>query len=360
MSDNKRKNGYGSVYRLQGQRSKPYIAIITERCTYDESKNKYYQKRLPIGYFGSKDEAIIALFLYHNANHDAPTVEKTDNITFKKVYEDWKHTHFQSLSASMIRTWESAYKYFRPVYETPFRQLQAIDLENCISETNLHSSTRIRMKSLCNQLYKYAMKCGLVNLNQAKLLDQVRPDPPVYPHKAFSEEELRLLWAKKELPYVDLILLACYTGLRPSELIGLTKDQLNLASAELCCGIKTNAGKKRTVPILTDILPIFEKHLSEAIRYHQNHIFLKEDHQPLDYKYYWYQFQKIMKLMKMEHRPHDTRHTFITLAKESGMNEYILKRIVGHAINDLTEKVYTHRSPKLLHSEMQKLHIWKA
>lgn len=57
----------------------------------------------------------------------------------------------------------------------------------------------------------------------------------------------------------------------------------------------------------------------------------------------------------MDHKPHDTRHTFITKAKEVDMNEYILKMIVGHEIRDITEKVYTHRTLDDLKNEMKKI-----
>lgn len=51
-----------------------------------------------------------------------------------------------------------------------------------------------------------------------------------------------------------------------------------------------------------------------------------------------------MKKLEMNHKPHDTRHTFITKAKNANINEYILKLIVGHEVQDITEKVYTHRT----------------
>lgn len=37
------------------------------------------------------------------------------------------------------------------------------------------------------------------------------------------------------------------------------------------------------------------------------------------------------------------------------MNEYILKLIVGHAIEDTTEKVYTHRTIEQLREEIEKI-----
>ena len=57
----------------------------------------------------------------------------------------------------------------------------------------------------------------------------------------------------------------------------------------------------------------------------------------------------------MTHHPHETRHTFITKAKACGMDEYILKLIVGHSIADVTERVYAHRTVEQLKSEIRKI-----
>ena len=68
-------------------------------------------------------------------------------------------------------------------------------------------------------------------------------------------------------------------------------------------------------------------------------------------------FNKIMSRHGFSHRPHDTRHTFITNAKEVEMDEYSLKLIVGYAIKDVTEKVYTHRKIEGLKKEIKKYEI---
>jgi integrase len=56
-----------------------------------------------------------------------------------------------------------------------------------------------------------------------------------------------------------------------------------------------------------------------------------------------------------EHRLHDGRKQFVTMAKMAGMDEYALKRIVGHTIDDLTERVYTDRSVEWLKAEIEKI-----
>ena len=47
----------------------------------------------------------------------------------------------------------------------------------------------------------------------------------------------------------------------------------------------------------------------------------------------------------------------VSIAKEQNMNEYILKRILGHTIRDITEQIYTHRDNKTLLDAVNKLII---
>lgn len=75
----------------------------------------------------------------------------------------------------------------------------------------------------------------------------------------------------------------------------------------------------------------------------------------LTYDKYRGRFENINQKLGMTHRPHDTRHTFITKDKAADVNEYILKLIVGHAIKVVTEKVYTHRTIEQLKDEIEKL-----
>ena len=42
------------------------------------------------------------------------------------------------------------------------------------------------------------------------------------------------------------------------------------------------------------------------------------------------------------HRPHDTRHTCVSLLTEAGVDERIIQKIVGHKGQGVTEIVYTH------------------
>lgn len=45
----------------------------------------------------------------------------------------------------------------------------------------------------------------------------------------------------------------------------------------------------------------------------------------------------------------------IQMAKDAKVNEYALKRIIGHKIDDLTEKTYTKRKKEWLMEEILKI-----
>ena len=58
-----------------------------------------------------------------------------------------------------------------------------------------------------------------------------------------------------------------------------------------------------------------------------------------------------------DHRPHDPRKDFVTEAKRYKVDEYALKRIVGHSIKDITERIYTERDVSWLKEEIEKIKL---
>lgn len=77
----------------------------------------------------------------------------------------------------------------------------------------------------------------------------------------------------------------------------------------------------------------------------------------MTYDKYANRFEAIRDELKLspEHRAHDPRKQFVTMAKKAGVDEYALKRIVGHSISDITERVYTERDIDWLKTEIEKI-----
>ncbi len=56
-----------------------------------------------------------------------------------------------------------------------------------------------------------------------------------------------------------------------------------------------------------------------------------------------------MENIGLDHNPHDTRHTCISMLAEAHVDPTMIKSIVGHSgAMSITEKVYTHLDVKAL------------
>ena len=348
-------NGYGSVYKQKGKRRNPWCAVKTDKWIIEN--NKVLQKRYYLGSYPNRSEALRALSDYNLIPKQS--IQNNNTLTFTDVYEKWSSEHFQNIVPSACRTWKSAYNHSKPLHNMLIKDIRVADLEHTIQSADIGSATKGRMKSLYNLMYRYALKYDIVDKNYAELCNSVKPGERIITRIPFSVEEIKQLWdAKNSLPFVDMILIGIYTGFRPQELATLKADNIHINERYIIGGNKTTAGKNRIVPIHHSILPIVRESLDKSKEINSHTLFFDTSSQTgptMNYDKYKHRFDKIMNSLEMKHRPHDTRHTFITLAKHYKIDEYVLKRIVGHAITDVTESTYTHRNISDLINEIEKI-----
>ena len=370
----RRSNGEGSV--SYDKRRNRYRAKVTLGWELNEETGKAKQIVKSLGSnFKTKGEATAALAQYLQNPYDLDS----RNITFSQLYERWFDDFIEDHKTSKYRVM-SAYKYCSSIYHKKVRDITILDMKRCIYKGTTIStrgankgqpqlaspSTQEGIKYLFNHIFAYAVEGRLVDRNYAK---EFSLDKKVFIEKAkrhkekipFTEEEMNKLWKSIDfVPFADMIVYACYSGWRPTELIKLKVEDVDLENGFIKGGIKTIAGKNRYVPVHPLVKSIVEKYYNEAIEYKSEFLFNDvEKRKGLGFSYdqYLSRFTNVKKTLKLrsEITPHYTRHTFVTKAKsrEVNMNEYILKLIVGHDIGDLTEHVYTHRELSDLKEEME-------
>lgn len=343
-------NKFGSVHKLPGKRRNPWRARKTKGWLMDEETGKAKQQYITIGYYATRQEAMSALVEYNKDPYDIAS----NTITFAEVYERWSKVHFEKIVPSAARTWKSAFNHSAPLHSMRMRDIRVEHLEQTILNADIGEDTKQRMKSLYNLMYKYAMKHEIVNKNYAELCDRIKKTKKSLPKVPFSEDEIKMLWDNLDFPFVDMVLIGIYSGWRPQELAILKSEDINLDELTMRGGLKTDAGRNRLVPIHSKVLPLIEKRMAE----NKERVFNDPKGQQgteMTYDKYRERFKRVMEFLHLNHKPHETRHTFITRAKEAGMDEYALKLIVGHAIEDVTERVYTHRTIDNLKAEIEKI-----
>lgn len=232
-------------------------------------------------------------------------------------------------------------------------------------EKKASAGIKTRIKSMFNLMLDYALEYELVDKNYARTFNvsddvlQEKEDTK-RGHIPFTNEEITLLWENINMPYVDVILFQCYSGWRPQEIGMLRLKNIDLEKGIMIGGMKTEAGTNRIVPIHEKIKDIVVKKYKEAEELGSEYLFNCTDSRTgteLTYDKYAKRFIKVRDILHLnpQHRAHDPRMHFITMAKKYDVDEYALKYIVGHAIDDITEKVYTKRETDWLIREIAKI-----
>lgn len=369
-------NGFGSITEIKGRNLRnPFMARI---CV---GKNQYGRPVLkllkPTAYFHTYNDAYTALVEYNKNPYDLDT-----DMTVKELYEKWTDVYLKNSSEAYTRTVSAAWSYCSSVYDMRAKDLRARHIKGCMEEgyrietrgkkkgekIYATAGTKSRIKSLFNVMLDYALEYEIVDRNYARTFDVSNDiveeiQTAKRNHIPFTDEEMVSLWESVDkIKFVDWIIIQCYMGWRPQELATLRLDEVNLEKWYMQAGMKTDAGKQRIVPIHSKIRNLVKQNYDFALSIGSEYL-LNDKGQThagiwkLTYDKYANRFKKVVSTLKLnpEHRPHDPRITFITRGKKACMDEYALKEMAGHSIQDITESVYTLRDLEWLRQDIEKL-----
>ena len=311
----KRANGTGTVYKLQGRRTRPWVA----------AKNK-----IIIGYYSKKTDALEAL-----ERLTGKSLDERYNMTFEKVYDGWKAEHFRDLSKHGTEAYEISYKAFSPLYEKKFRELRTSDFQSIIDSKADKPEATKKYKQLIGQMSKWAMREEIVSTNYAQFVSL--PQKEKAEKEIFTDEDIEKL-SKDESEPAMIVLMLLATGMRIGELFSLKLADYH--KTYVIGGEKTEAGRNRVIPIRPEGRSYFDYFAEKA----KNEMFLSGyngQHTPENYRKR--DFYPMLGRLKIEKKtPHAARHTYATRAVKEGLAPEILQKVLGHADYATTANVYTH------------------
>lgn len=316
----------------------------------------YIQTYKYLEYFENQKKAYAYLADYNAGKEVQEHKSFTDMPTFSQVYEEWlsfKKKLKKPPSDSTIRNYGIAYRRFESLHQRKFSTIRTKDIQEIADTLKEKSDSTVGMaKTVLFQMYEFAMKYEYCDKNYAELVTREYTDTEEIIYVPFSNEELEQLWFNKEEPFADIMLMMIYTGMRASEFVSIERKNVHLDDQYLIGGMKTEAGTNRTIPIHDAVLPFFRRYWNQGNKF----LITNLKGKPLSYTNFLTSYWKpAAKRMKLNHIPHDTRHTFITLADRHQVDDLCLKLIVGHSVNDITKGVYTHKTPAELLTEINKI-----
>ncbi|MBQ8803435.1 MAG: site-specific integrase [Tyzzerella sp.] len=334
----KMPNGYGSITKLSGNRRKPFMVRLTDGRTVENGEVKL--NRIVLGYYATRKDAMKALAEYNTNPYDL----KQKGITFEEVYKMWSDKKYKKISEQSAVSYRAAFKHAVEIKDMPVREIKAVHMQNTIDNCPAGYQTKKALRSFYNQVFEFALENDLVEKSYTPFLD-IGAKETVINRTVFSKDEINALWdALERMEYVDTILILIYSGMRVGELLEMQCCNVDISAKTMKIVRAKNKSSLRTVPIHDKILPLVEKHLNNSIALNCPTLLANQVGKPFTYSNYQQKrWTQIMEQLEMNHLPHDTRHTFASLADTAGLKKICIKRIMGHESKDITDKVYTHK-----------------
>lgn len=372
-SNRKRRlpNGFGQISEIKNRNlRKPFRAMVTVGKT--QTGRPICELLKPVAYFSTYNEAYEAL-----VEHQKNPYEVSKDLTVREVYEKWFEEYSKTVKKTANMT--NAWRYCSAIYNLKISEVRTWHIKQCINdgvavvagvEKKATPNIQNRIKSLLNNIMDYAMEYELIeqnysrNLKKSRVID-VAATQVQKKHIIFTDEEMQTLWNHVyDTPYDDYIIIQCYSGWRPQELGLLKITDVDLEKWTITGGMKTESGTNRIVPIHTKIRDLVKRQYDKAVASESEYLFYCFDSRSkndlfLNYGAYRRRFINVINDLGLnpDHRAHDPRKQFATMCKRYNVDEYAIKYMIGHAINDITEKVYTTRSEEWLAEEIEKIKL---
>lgn len=324
-------NGYGSVTKLSGKRRRPYMARVTTGKVYDPVKDDDILKRVVLGYFRTRSEALEALGAYSKSPYSI--LEATMSV--KELWDSIKEKVDASESRKVVydRVFD---KYMTGIAGMKVRDVKTKHLQQVIDDCDKGYSTKTNIRVVMNHIFRYAAQNDLVEKNYTEFI-KFEQEETILQREVYTDEEIKKLWEKADLEEYALTLILLHQGMRIKEFTDLSPDDIDLESKTISIRKAKNKYSVRTIPINDAVYDL-------VARYKNSPFTLTRPQ--------FYHFSKNI----LGHTPYDTRHTFATKCNKLGIDRLIIQRIMGHKPETILENIYTHLTIEELSDAINQVH----
>ena len=340
-----RKPNYASMFTLR--KDGRYVATYTNETgrhhIYDRDPEKLWQKLQQIN------------------NPKEPT--------FREVAENWEREHREEIT---VRTWNNYAPHYQDILakhgNTPITQVTALDVINHLTAAKAkgYSATVVNsIRSVYRMIFDYAIANEYAQYNpvvSVRLPKGLKRGKRIAP----TDDQIKTIFANIEAPFGLFPFFLLCTGMRKSEALALTWDDVDLKNMQISVtksldytvganpqikAPKTEAGT-RIVPIIDILAPWLKKAQQESASVY---LFPAQDSTRggkggglmtlRGYEGAWLRYCAAAGLIGDDGKPvigaHNLRHGTATLMFELGVDEFTTQRILGHSRVEITREIYT-------------------
>lgn len=248
------------------------------------------------------------------------------------------------------------------------------DAQRVLSRNSIHAVHRV-----LRAMFNWAYKKQIIVKNVMLYVDSPPTEKNESGHMTYNEM-ITLLEHNKDSYHIGAIATACFTGMRISEILGLTWDDIDLDAGTI--KVKAQLSKipyqdaerittktessVREIPIFTQLKPYLEyqKTLDTEVReklgddYDGNYVFFQLDGSPWHSDSVSHAFKRMAtELGRPDMRLHGLRHSFVTWILDLGFDIGEAQKILGHVDAQMISRIYRHISVEQLKAKAKALGI---
>lgn len=327
----KRGNGQGSAYR----RGKTWTGV---RAGYQYTDDDgLHRKRQTKGGFATKKEAL------EWASTKTALLDHSPKLI--ELWEMYERDDLPKLSKSRQTSYRAARKRLEPLMGMEIHLVTMQQLQGIISAAGTYNPAH-DCQIVLSKLYKKALASnnGLVTKNLAEFLTLPKHDEKEA--VPFSADEVKAFWELYDRNdyFVGYILLMCYSGMMPAELLSCKKSMVDLDACEIFgCGAKTKSRRMSAIVFPEILRPVVQALLNSK----GEKLFASYDKNFYSEYYACLERAKVRKLP-----PYSCRHTFGTETIRLGLHPAVVQKLLRHSNTKMQEK-YTHLSSEDAHNALK-------
>jgi len=271
---------------------------------------------------------------------------------FCEMMERFIEEHQRDLSKNSKIAYGSALKHLLPVFaETPLIKITPGKImtfqQKRLKEDAAPATISIEI-ALMSKAFNTAIKWGWLDTNPCSKIEKLKINNKRV--RYFKEGEAEKLYAVLPQWLKAIVTIARFTGLRISNILGLTWDDVNMFSKTIIIG-KTKNGEPLGLPMTNTVYETF-KSLSKVRRINTSFIFAGQNGKPVSQSKVGKHFRKARKTAGIENfRFHDLRHDFCSNLVQRGVDLYTVAALAGHKDIKTTQR-YAHLSPEKLRKDI--------
>jgi integrase/recombinase XerD len=271
----------------------------------------------------------------------------------------------QGLSENTLSAYGSDLRIFAQWLKTrPMLEVNTADLSRFLAsryQEGIGNRSSARILSSLRRFYGYNIRENKITIDPTALIESPHIGSPL--PSSLTEEDVELLLNAPEtalpLGFRDKAMLEMLyaTGLRVSELVNLTLDQVSLRQGVVRVFGKGN--KERLVPVGEEAMSWLENYLNESRKIllgerQCSYVFVTNRADNMTRQAFWHIIKRHAKTAGISKAlsPHTLRHAFATHLLNHGADLRVVQLLLGHS--DLsTTQIYTH----IARERLKELHL---